>query len=330
MNKFSAVCALTIFPAFAQTNTIVSAGYSAPVPLTVAPGQLVTLFVAGIGTSLKQTVRAESVPLPTVLAGISVTLKQFSSETPVPLLSVQPVSTCSLSPSQGSCGTLTAVTVQIPFELQTLCLLCARPPEPAPQLFVTENGHAGASIDLTALADQIHILTACDLLLPSPIGGINVTGLPCAPIVTHGDGSMVSATKPAKAGEQLVAYAVGLGATNPPAVTGQRAAAALPTAETFVIEYNYHPNALPAKPLVFPNTGEAAPNLIPLYSGLTPAFVGLYQINFLVLNNPAVIPPCDDLTRAPPGASVIQSNLTVSFGGAFSFDGVGICVAPGS
>jgi uncharacterized protein (TIGR03437 family) len=330
MNKLSIVCALVILPAFAQTNTVVGAGYSAPVPLTVAPGQLVTLFVEGIGASLKQQVRAQSVPLPTVLAGISVTLKQFSSETPVPLLSVQPVSTCSPSLSQGSCGTLTAVTVQIPFELRTLCLLCLSPVLPAPQLFVSENGHAGASIDLTPLADQIHILTACDLLLPSPVERINLTGLPCAPIVTHGDGSMVSATKPAKAGEQLVAYAVGLGATNPPAVTGQRAAAAPPTAEAFTIDYNYHPNALPAKPLVFPNTGEAAPNLIPLYSGLTPAFVGLYQINFLVLNNPPAIPPCDDLSTVPPGASVVQSNLTVSFGGAFSFDGAGICVAPGS
>ena len=84
MNKFSVVCALAILPAFAQTNTVVGAGYSALVPLTVAPGQLVTLFVEGIGASLTQPVRAPSVPLPTVLAGISVTLKQFSSETPVP------------------------------------------------------------------------------------------------------------------------------------------------------------------------------------------------------------------------------------------------------
>jgi hypothetical protein len=151
MTKFSVACALAMFPAFAQTNTVVGAGYSAPAPLTVAPGQVVTLFVHGIGASLTQPVRAPSGPLPTTLAGISVTLKQFSSETPVPLLSVQPVSTCSSSLSQGSCGTLTAVTVQIPFELQTLCLLCARPVLPAPQLFVTENGRIGTSVDLTPL-----------------------------------------------------------------------------------------------------------------------------------------------------------------------------------
>ena len=195
-------------------------------------------------------------------------------------------------------------------------------------MFVTENGSTGASIDLTPLADQIHILTACDLLLPSSVQRVDLTGLPCQPIVTHGDGSLVSATKPAITGEQLVAYAVGLGTTNPPVATGQRATAALPTTETFTIDYNYHPNALPAKPLAFSNTGP--PQLAPLYSGLTPGFVGLYQIDFLVLNNPPVIPACDDATAVALAASVIQSNLTVSFGGAFSFDGAAICVAPSS
>lgn len=328
MRKCIVVCALAVVPALAQTNTVVGAGYFAPVPLTVAPGQLVTLFVDGIGASLTQPVRAPSVPLPMALAGISVTLKQYTSETPVPLLSVQPVSTCTQNPSQ-RCGTLTAVTVQIPFEVQTLCFVCARPQGPAPELLVTENGRTGATVDLTPLADQIHILTACDLLLPSRLEHINLTGLPCAPIVTHGDGSLVSATSPAKVGEQLVAYAVGLGATSPAAVTGQRAETAPPTVEAFVIDYNYHTNALPSKPLVFANTGEAAPNLIPLYSGLTSAFVGLYQINFRVLDKPLAIPPCDDLATVAPGANVIQSNLTVSFGGAFSFDGAGICVVPG-
>ena len=246
------------------------------------------------------------------------------------LLSVQPVSTCSSSLSQGSCGTLTAVTVQIPFELQTLCLLCARPVLPAPQLFVTENGRIGTSVDLTPLADQIHILTACDVLLPSAVERVNLTGLPCAPMVTHADGTLVSATKPAKSGEELVAYAVGLGPTNPPVATGQPAATHSSTTESFEIGYNYYPNALPAKPVVFSNTGNPPPPPAPLYSGLTPVYVGLYQINFFVMAAPAGTPPCDDPNTVGLGASVVQSNLTVSFGGVFSFDGAGICVAPSS
>lgn len=54
MTKFSIVCVLALLPAVAQTNTVVGEGYSAPVPLTVAPGQVVTLFVQGIGASLTQ------------------------------------------------------------------------------------------------------------------------------------------------------------------------------------------------------------------------------------------------------------------------------------
>jgi uncharacterized protein (TIGR03437 family) len=328
MTKLSFILAFVLLPVFAQTNTVVGAGYSAPVPVNVAPGQVITLFVDGIGASLTQTVRAPSGALPLTLAGISATLKQGSSNTPVPLLSVQPVPTCSPVLSQGSCGMITGVTVQIPFELQTLCPLCARPQLPAPQLIVIENGHTGTAVDLTPLADQIHILTSCDLLLPTAVARVNLTGLPCAPMITHGDGSLVSATKPAKAGEELVAYAVGLGLTNPFVATGKPAATSSPTAETFTIDYNYRPNALATKPLVLLNTGDPAPQLAPLYSGLTTGFVGLYQINFLIAGAPPGFPPCQDIATMPPGGDAIQSNLTVSFGGAFSFDGAGICVVP--
>ena len=330
MRKFCGICVLATLqalPTFAQANTVVGGGYSAPVPLTVAPGQVATLFVQGVGASLTRPVRAPAGPLPTTLAGISVTLKQIGSLTPVPLLSVQPVSTCSQSLSQDSCGTLTAITVQIPFELQTLCPLCARPISPAPQLFVTENGRIGTSVDLTPLADQIHILTACDLMLPNAIQRINLTGLPCQPMITHADGTLVSATKPAKAGENLVAYAVGLGLTNPAVATGQPAATHAPTTEVFAVDYNYHPNALPTKPLVFSNTGLFPPQPVP-YTALTPVYAGLYQINFYIITPPPGTPPCVDLNGVALAANAVQSNLTVSFGGVFSFDGAGICVAP--
>ena len=248
MTKLSFILVFALVPLFAQTNTVAGAGYSFPVPLNVAPGQVITLFVDGIGASLTQTVRAPAGPLPLTLAGISVTLKQSSSNTPVPLLSVQPFST------------LTAVTVQIPFELPTLCPLCERPSFPAPQLLVAENGRTGAAIDLTPLADQLHILTSCDPLFPNAVQRINLTGLPCAPMITHADGSLVSAAKPAKAGEELVAYAVGLGLTNPFVETGKPAAAPAATVQAFTIDYNYRPNALATKPLTFPNIGDPAPS----------------------------------------------------------------------
>jgi uncharacterized protein (TIGR03437 family) len=75
------------------------------------------------------------------------------------------------------------------------------------------------------------------------------SGLPCATVVAHADGALVSVKNPAKAGEELVAYAVGLGQTNPPSVTGKLVTAAVPTQTTFLLDFNYRPNALAAKPL---------------------------------------------------------------------------------
>jgi hypothetical protein len=50
-------------------------------------------------------------------------------------------------------------------------------------------------------------------------------------------------------------------------------------AETFNLDFNYSANALATKP------GQASPDRIlihPLYAGLAPGYVGLYQVNFTV------------------------------------------------
>jgi hypothetical protein len=58
----------------AQTPAgVVSAGYKIPTPITVSPGQVITVFIHGIGAGLTQPVRAQSNPLPKSLAGITVT-----------------------------------------------------------------------------------------------------------------------------------------------------------------------------------------------------------------------------------------------------------------
>ncbi|MDQ2944602.1 MAG: hypothetical protein M3Y27_01425 [Acidobacteriota bacterium] len=61
----------------------------------------------------------------------------------------------------------------------------------------------------------------------------------------------------------------------------------------------------------------------------TPGYAGLYQINFVVPAPPGGTLPCIglDISQLSVGSNVVQSNLTVSFGGDYSFDGVGICVA---
>jgi len=278
------VLALLAVPAgWGQSLPVVTgAAYTLPAPVNIAPGQILTVYVQGIGSSLTQPVQASGSTLPFFLAGISSTLQQGSNR-PLGILDVRPVSTCGPSSISGSgafpqpianCGRLTAVTVQIPFDIVTICSLCSgiTPSEYAPTtLWVTENGTDSAVIQLMALSDQVHVLTSCDTFLTAAVPPVNYTGLPCSPMVTHLDGSLVSFSSPAKTGEILVAYAVGLGNTNPALTAGQAAPSAAPTAITFNIQFNYLPNSLPARP-----SGNAAP----LYTGATAGYVGLYQINF--------------------------------------------------
>jgi len=308
-----------------------AAGYADPVPLTIAPGQLLTLFVPSFGSTLTGPVKAPPGPLPTSLAGISAVLRQGSDQ-PLPIFEVQPSSTCSTEspPPANSCGSTLAVTVQIPFNIQTVCPLCERPISLVPsQIAVSVNGVTGPFADLTALADQVHFLTACDVVMPGSASVHSSSALPCAAMVTHADGKLVSATNPAKSGEELVAYATGLGQTNPPLTGGQASTTGVPTLTVFAIDFNYRPNALATKPLGPSLSGGVSPSQAPLYTGATPGFVGLYQINFIVPPAPTGLPPCVDVNSTAPYANVVQSNLTVSVGSIFSFDGAGICVQPG-
>jgi uncharacterized protein (TIGR03437 family) len=325
------------FPAIAifaqstmQSPVIGGAGYSFPVPLPVAPGQVITLFVQGINTQLTAPVRATTSPWPTTLAGVRVTYTQGSAES-APILEVRPISTClGIPPSSGNtCGTILAVTVQLPFQMLTLCPLCGRPDIPA-SVAVTVNGVAGQSFTVQPFSDQVHILTTCDMLLGGSQPQINTTRLQCPPMVTHADGTLVSSKSPANSGEELVAYAVGLGQTNPPLTEGQPASQPAPVQIPFGIDFNYHPNALPAKPLGPTAFGTPINHPKPAFAGATPGFVGLYQINFIVPPVPDNLAPCLDTTGLVPFANVIQSNLTVSIGSPFSFDGAGICIQPGS
>lgn len=291
--------------AFGQSaNYIGSVGYLYPAPVTVAPGQVVTVFVNGLTTS----------------SNITVTVQQGPPLT-APILETElPIANCPSIPP--SCAPYpAALTVQIPYELFQPC------PTPnactalaiATSLVVTQDGATGAQFILNPVADHIHILTACDTVI-NGMGTAPFNGLQCTPLVTHADGSLVNASSPAQSNEEVIAYATGLGATNPAAVTGQPVAAPLPTVENLLLDFNFKVNALPSQPW-YPANLLLSRNLYPLFSGLTPGFIGLYQINFIVPPAPAGSPAC---------GGAVQSNLTVSFGASFSFDGAGICAAAGS
>jgi hypothetical protein len=141
-------------------------------------------------------------------------------------------------------------------------------------------------------------------------------------MVTHANGSLVTAASPAQIGEEIVIYALGLGSTDPQAQTGQAAPSpALPVISLAGVDFNYAVNAPPSKgipaPLATCTYGVTCPEP-PAFAGLTSGSVGLYQVN-------VVVPPSQSVF--PCGAGVV-SNLTISLIGQNSFDGAGICVAP--
>ena len=315
--RFLSFASLLLLPfaGLSQTGSVVvGAGYRYPLPISAAPGQILNLFVQGVGASLTQRVTAAQLPLPATLAGISVQLTQSLAprSVSVPLVAVTLAS-----------AHYTVVTVQIPFELapncQPLIQVCpsATPISNTAQLVVSENGNPGAAVDLNPVADQVHIANLCDIDLTASLG--------CAPTpsITHANGTLISSSSPAKPGEEIVIYAVGLGTTNPAVPTGQAAPSPAPVTQTLQeVNFEYGPNAGPSRGL--PEyltecyTPPTCPNT-PVFSGLTPGYAGSYQVNFVIPTPPPGTPPC---------GFQIASNLTLTLVGSVSFDGAGICVMP--
>jgi uncharacterized protein (TIGR03437 family) len=308
----------------AQTSYgFVGYGYTPVTPVITAPGQLLTLLTTGGDggcVSSAFSARYCSIPapagadLPTTLGGITVNYSVNPPSGPnLPILDITMFSARAMPGSPAA--PLAAITVQIPFEASG-CRNCTA-------VINVNPGPGESGIDVITYPDQVHVLTSCDSFMQAvPYGTPSFTGLPCSSIITHADGSPVSATSPATPGEEVVAYAVGLGQTTPPLVTGQLVTAAAPTVTTFGLDFNFHPNALPSKPL------PSAPP--PVYAGATPGFVGLYQVNFVVPPVPAGTTACyvqPSGTTPADFPNVVQSNLTVSVGGVSSFDGARICVA---
>jgi uncharacterized protein (TIGR03437 family) len=95
-------------------------------------------------------------------------------------------------------------------------------------------------------------------------------------IATHGDNSLVAPETPARAGEEIVIWATGLGRTSKSPETGE-----IPPYASGII----NPTAL--------NVTLGALTLEPAlikYAGLTPGSAGLYQINLVVPPNSGVDP----------------------------------------
>jgi uncharacterized protein (TIGR03437 family) len=303
--------------ATSSTPVLVGAGFSNPFPLTVAPGQLLTLYVQPPASYYS----TEPMPSPSAVFW-------NGSDEAMPVLQIYQVNTgCAIPGNSAGCPNLLAVTVQIPFDAPVNPVVGSDIAVRPSGIAVFVSGGKSSYFGAQAISDQVHIITACDALFNQAPIEQNIGGAPCTPTVTHSDGTPVSVNSPAMAGEELVAYATGLGQTNPALTTGQAAAASSPTIATYNLDFNYRPNALATRP-----SQTAA---VPLFAGATKGYIGLYQINFIVPPPPAGLAPCVSSGVSPDIVSGdfisgVFSNLTVSVGSIFSFDGAGICVQPSS
>ena len=297
----------------AQTANVAAAGYQLPTIINVAPGQVLTFYIHGIGANLKSRMAASSLPLPMSLAGISAVLVQALPGIPIPILSVEPVSSC-IDISQPGCSAYTAVTVQIPHLIAaTNVTAVTGVPVPATWVRFSENGSVVATVDVVPYTDQIHVLRGCDTLF----GGYPYISCISA-LVVRADGSRVTPQTPAKPGDEVQIYAVGLGLTTEP--DGD----AVPSPQSvriLGISFDARPNALPSRPSATTVLSQ------PTFAGLIPGYVGLYQINVIVPDLGPGAQPCNPDSRGP---TRIDTNLTINIIGRNSFDGAAICVQPSS
>lgn len=323
---------LSAQPQALSNAAVTGFGYDFPTPITVAPGQVLALFARDISLSSREVRAPSGTELPRSLDGIRVSMSQLSRDTglitaDLPILYA--ASTPSCSGYASGCVNLTTVAVQVPFEFRQNGTLA--------HVFPSQGATGQSFVDALVVSDQVHVLRAWDTLTPtafiaSPCGAsggwpymrpFNMAGLPCPPMVTHADGTRVSDKSPAKAGEELVAYVVGLGLTSPPAQTGKVVTVSAPTVTQFTLDFNFRPNSLGTRPGPAGADGVS----LPVYVGSTAGAVGLYQVNFIVPTVPPQTPPCTVLPASGSGGRAVYSNLTVSIGGENSFDGAGICVA---
>jgi hypothetical protein len=331
------ICAtiMSLGPANGQGPTLAGTGYTDPSIIRVAPGQITTLFVTGLKTVLSSSpVNATVVPLPTMLAGITVALNQ----TPLPLLSIQQMSVCNtippgppqLPPSPPSPDCLiTAVTLQIPFDLP----LPAERVTTGMELAVSENGNVSKSFRVLPITDNLHVINTCDVF-PSPkfirtSQPISPYAAQCVPFVTHANGDLITANDPALPGEEIVIWAFGAGPTTPMVKNGQASPAPAATLFSFLyLQFDFRTNASPSRPYVNPLIAAPIPTPAPVFAGLTPGQVGLYQINVRIPSPTPAIGSCTTDAQNISVYNAVQSNLTIDIGATTSFDGAPICVQP--
>lgn len=166
------------------------------------------------------------------------------------------------------------------------------------------------------------LIRGCDLALNADPCSDYVPFSDGGPIVRHGDGALVSSSRPASPGEPLSLYALGLGfveGTLDNALLGKAPTAPVSLKAGLQVSFSPEIAGFAAKPALAGTTG---PLLVkPDFVGLIPGAVGIYQLNVTIPSDLVVTGSC----YSGQGSAII-SNVKIRVTGSSSLDELGICV----
>ena len=198
----------------------------------IAPGTIVALFGTGLAPAGTDQQAQPPPPLPTSLAGVSVTVNGRLA----PLFSVKPGQ----------------INIQVPFATTG----------PSATIVVNNNGTLSNPVQVNVAATSPGVFS------------VNANGIgPGA--ITHLNFSLVTEQNPAVLGEFVSIFLTGLGAVNPPVADG----VAGPISPLS--------HAVDANNIRVRFNGELEGQV--QYAGIAPNFVGLYQINVRIPNDPSLV-----------------------------------------
>ena len=258
-------------------NGIVNSANFAPITNPIAPNEFITLF-GNFGAGLGSGITATTLPLPTTLGPISVTINGL----PAPLDYVSAGQIIALVPSAISPNN----KVQ-PVYYATIV--------------VTNNNVASNPV-------TVYTSNTAPGVFANPVA----VGAAAA---EHADGSQINSGSPPHIGDTIVVFAGGLGAVTPPIVPDGAAAPSSPLSnvndQKIYVDFSQTTCAA-LDTSTFSNCA-----LIP-FAGLTPTAAGLYQINTPVPSGtPTTTPPTPDFFDVST-SDAYTSFATISVAGGFS------------